>query len=188
MPCTSTGGGGTAHGKHNVRLAWGASAIRRQLVVHLCGPESSWMGTCPSTASGGQDVGTNVAECLSRPRQTRRRTEMSWVPWKDPSAVVICPFSSRHYLVIFPAVVHHPGVAHFCFLLRAFPETVHLTVKLLMQTQNHTLLEKDVKLPESYECASFQVGCHGSRCPCIDQLRVRRASSGTALPSVPGVA
>ncbi|KAJ6658288.1 hypothetical protein lerEdw1_020560 [Lerista edwardsae] len=62
-----------------------------------------------------------------------------------------------HYLVAFPAVLHHPSTERFCVLLRSLPETVHLAVTLEMTAQNYTLLEKDVEKPGMFECTSFQV-------------------------------
>ncbi|XP_042311607.1 alpha-2-macroglobulin-like protein 1 [Sceloporus undulatus] len=65
--------------------------------------------------------------------------------------------SDPHYLVAFPAAIHHPSTETFCVLLRSLPETVHLTVTLETKLQNHTLLDKDVEKPGTYECLDFQV-------------------------------
>ncbi|XP_053226653.1 alpha-2-macroglobulin-like protein 1 isoform X2 [Podarcis raffonei] len=65
--------------------------------------------------------------------------------------------SDPHYLLTFPAVIHHPDTEEFCVLLSNLPETVHLKITLEMTLQNHTLLEKDVEKPGTHECTSFQV-------------------------------
>ncbi|XP_033028841.1 alpha-2-macroglobulin-like protein 1 [Lacerta agilis] len=65
--------------------------------------------------------------------------------------------SDPHYLLTFPAVIHHPETEEFCVLLSHLQETVHLKITLEMTLQNHTLLEKDVEKPGTHECTSFQV-------------------------------
>ncbi|XP_060124957.1 alpha-2-macroglobulin-like protein 1 [Zootoca vivipara] len=65
--------------------------------------------------------------------------------------------SDPHYLLTFPAVIHHPDTEEFCVLLSNLQETVHLRVTLQMALQHHILLEKDVEKPGTYECTSFQV-------------------------------
>ncbi|XP_025031018.1 alpha-2-macroglobulin-like protein 1 [Python bivittatus] len=65
--------------------------------------------------------------------------------------------SDPHYLIIFPAFIHHPSTEKFCIFLDSLSNFVHLSVTLEMKMQNHTLLEKDVNPPGTFECASFQV-------------------------------
>nr|XP_016846278.1 PREDICTED: alpha-2-macroglobulin-like protein 1 [Anolis carolinensis] len=65
--------------------------------------------------------------------------------------------SDSHYLVAFPAVIHHPGNEKFCVLLSSLSETVHLSVIIETKIKNHTLLDKDVEKPGIYECPEFQV-------------------------------
>ncbi|XP_007055680.2 alpha-2-macroglobulin-like protein 1 [Chelonia mydas] len=62
-----------------------------------------------------------------------------------------------YYVVVIPAIIHHPGHEKVCIHLSSLPETVHLAVTLEMQTQNHTLVEKDVEKPGIFECISFKV-------------------------------
>nr|XP_006120000.1 alpha-2-macroglobulin-like protein 1 [Pelodiscus sinensis] len=64
---------------------------------------------------------------------------------------------SPYYVVVIPAIIHHPGHEKVCTHLISFPETVHLSVTLEMQNQNHTLVEKDVEKPGIFECISFKV-------------------------------
>ncbi|XP_070597948.1 alpha-2-macroglobulin-like protein 1 isoform X2 [Erythrolamprus reginae] len=66
-------------------------------------------------------------------------------------------FSDEHYLIIFPAFIHHPSTEKFCIFLDSFSKSVHVSVTLEMKLQNHTLLEKDVNTPGTFECTSFQV-------------------------------
>ncbi|XP_010216078.1 PREDICTED: alpha-2-macroglobulin-like protein 1 [Tinamus guttatus] len=62
-----------------------------------------------------------------------------------------------HYVVVFPAVIHHSREEKLCVHLRSLPEAVHLTVTLEMEAQNHTLVEQNVEKPGTFECISFQV-------------------------------
>ncbi|XP_053896163.1 alpha-2-macroglobulin-like protein 1 [Malaclemys terrapin pileata] len=62
-----------------------------------------------------------------------------------------------YYVVVIPAIIHHLGHEKVCIHLSSLPETVHLAVTLEMQTQNHTLMEKDVEKPGIFECISFKV-------------------------------
>ncbi|XP_019371612.1 PREDICTED: alpha-2-macroglobulin-like [Gavialis gangeticus] len=60
------------------------------------------------------------------------------------------------YVVVIPAIIHHPSQEKFCIHLSCLPETVHLAITLEMKIQNHTLVEKDVEKPGIFECISFQ--------------------------------
>ncbi|KAM6475570.1 alpha-2-macroglobulin-like protein 1 isoform 2-T2 [Liasis olivaceus] len=59
-------------------------------------------------------------------------------------------------MVVFPAIIDHPNMEKFCILLRSLQETNHLLVTLEMEAQNHTLAEKDVEAPGTFECIRFQ--------------------------------
>ncbi|KAH0628649.1 hypothetical protein JD844_010037 [Phrynosoma platyrhinos] len=72
------------------------------------------------------------------------------------STLIHIDLGYHHYLVAFPAVIHHPSTETFCVLLHSLPETVHLTVTLETKIQKHTLLDKDVEKPGTYECPDFQ--------------------------------
>ncbi|XP_063150606.1 alpha-2-macroglobulin-like protein 1 [Candoia aspera] len=65
--------------------------------------------------------------------------------------------SDHHYLIIFPAFIHYPSTEKFCIFLDSLSNSVHVSVTLQMKMQNHTLFEKDVNAPGTFECASFQV-------------------------------
>uniref|UniRef100_A0A8C3XWD4 Uncharacterized protein n=1 Tax=Chelydra serpentina TaxID=8475 RepID=A0A8C3XWD4_CHESE len=65
--------------------------------------------------------------------------------------------SPSYYVVVIPAIIHHPGHEKVCVHLSSLPETVHLAVTLEMKTQNHTLVEKDVEKPGIFECIGFKV-------------------------------
>ncbi|XP_042303669.1 alpha-2-macroglobulin-like protein 1 [Sceloporus undulatus] len=65
--------------------------------------------------------------------------------------------SDAHYMVVFPAIIHHPNTEKVCILISALPENVHLSVTLELEAQNHTLVEKDVEQPGTFECINFQV-------------------------------
>ncbi|XP_077202330.1 alpha-2-macroglobulin-like protein 1 isoform X2 [Paroedura picta] len=62
-----------------------------------------------------------------------------------------------HYMVVVPAILYHPNEEKVCILLSSLPENVHLTVTLEMTAQNHSIVEKDVARPGTFECISFQV-------------------------------
>uniref|UniRef100_A0A803TK12 Alpha-2-macroglobulin-like protein 1 n=1 Tax=Anolis carolinensis TaxID=28377 RepID=A0A803TK12_ANOCA len=79
--------------------------------------------------------------------------------WIWPVAMV----PKSHYLVAFPAVIHHPGNEKFCVLLSSLSETVHLSVIIETKIKNHTLLDKDVEKPGIYECPEFQVNLQGDQ-------------------------
>ncbi|KAH0628647.1 hypothetical protein JD844_010035 [Phrynosoma platyrhinos] len=64
--------------------------------------------------------------------------------------------SDAHYMVVFPAIIHHPNTEKVCILIKSLPENVHLSVKLELEAQNHTLVEKDVEQPGIFECINFQ--------------------------------
>ncbi|XP_062827460.1 alpha-2-macroglobulin-like protein 1 isoform X2 [Anolis carolinensis] len=70
-----------------------------------------------------------------------------------PASVI----SNAHYMVIFPAFIHHGNTEKVCILIRSLPETVHLSVTLELQAKNHTLVDKDVLQPGTFECFDFQV-------------------------------
>uniref|UniRef100_A0A8C3HQX8 Uncharacterized protein n=1 Tax=Chrysemys picta bellii TaxID=8478 RepID=A0A8C3HQX8_CHRPI len=69
---------------------------------------------------------------------------------------------NSYYVVVIPAIIHHLGHEKVCIHLSSLPETVHLAVTLEMQTQNHTLMEKDVEKPGIFECISFKVSWSSS--------------------------
>ncbi|KAM7127231.1 LOW QUALITY PROTEIN: alpha-2-macroglobulin-like protein 1 [Ciconia maguari] len=54
-----------------------------------------------------------------------------------------------HYMVVFPAVIHHSQEEKLCIHLCSLTEAVHLAVTLEVTTQNHTLVEQDVEKPSS---------------------------------------
>lgn len=60
-------------------------------------------------------------------------------------------------MVVIPAIIYHPNVEKVCLLLSALKEAVHVEVTLETQTQNHTLVEKDVDKPGIFECVEFKV-------------------------------
>ncbi|XP_068257889.1 alpha-2-macroglobulin-like protein 1 [Nyctibius grandis] len=62
-----------------------------------------------------------------------------------------------HYMVVFPAVIHHSQEEKLCIHLSSLTEAVHLAVTLEVATQNHTLVEKDVEKPGTFQCITFQV-------------------------------
>ncbi|XP_062975140.1 alpha-2-macroglobulin-like protein 1 isoform X2 [Elgaria multicarinata webbii] len=119
------------------------------------GPEGS-LGGCLCTRTPGL-VGAESSSVDLQPN-TVQAMGAAKLLWALALLSLAAPaISDPHYLVVFPAVIHHPSVEKFCVLLRSLPETVHLTVTLEMKIQNHTLLDKDVDNPGSYECTSFQV-------------------------------
>ncbi|XP_009865376.1 PREDICTED: alpha-2-macroglobulin-like protein 1, partial [Apaloderma vittatum] len=62
-----------------------------------------------------------------------------------------------HYMIVFPAVVHHAQEEKLYIHLSSLTEAVHLAVTLQMTSQNHTLVEKDVEKPGTFQCITFQV-------------------------------
>ncbi|XP_009960079.1 PREDICTED: alpha-2-macroglobulin-like protein 1, partial [Leptosomus discolor] len=62
-----------------------------------------------------------------------------------------------HYMVVFPAVMHHAQEEKLCIHLSSLTEDVHLAVTLQVTTQNHTLVEQDVKKPGTFQCITFRV-------------------------------
>uniref|UniRef100_A0A670ZDZ8 Uncharacterized protein n=1 Tax=Pseudonaja textilis TaxID=8673 RepID=A0A670ZDZ8_PSETE len=78
---------------------------------------------------------------------------------KKGTVLTILSFSfySRHYLIIFPAFIHHPSMEKFCIFLDSFSKSIHVSVTLEMKLQNHTLLDKDANIPGTFECTSFQL-------------------------------
>ncbi|XP_004938162.3 alpha-2-macroglobulin-like protein 1 isoform X2 [Gallus gallus] len=61
------------------------------------------------------------------------------------------------YMVVFPAVIHRFQEEKLCIHLSSVTEAVHLTVTLEVETQNETLVEKDMEKPSTFECISFKV-------------------------------
>ncbi|KAM9277694.1 alpha-2-macroglobulin-like protein 1 [Cariama cristata] len=61
-----------------------------------------------------------------------------------------------HYMVVFPAVIHHSQEEKLCIHLSSLTEAVHLVVTLQVTTQNHTLVEQDVEKPGTFQCITFQ--------------------------------
>uniref|UniRef100_A0A7M4F127 Uncharacterized protein n=1 Tax=Crocodylus porosus TaxID=8502 RepID=A0A7M4F127_CROPO len=53
------------------------------------------------------------------------------------------------YVVVIPAIIHHPSQEKFCIHLSFLPKTVCLAITPEMKIQNHTLVEKDVEKPDS---------------------------------------
>ncbi|KAM6093514.1 LOW QUALITY PROTEIN: alpha-2-macroglobulin-like protein 1 [Chlamydotis macqueenii] len=62
-----------------------------------------------------------------------------------------------HYMVVFPAVIHHSQEEKLCVHLCSLTEAVHLAVTLEVTTQNHTLVEQDVEKLSTFQCVTFQV-------------------------------
>ncbi|KAM6418037.1 alpha-2-macroglobulin-like protein 1 isoform 2-T2 [Pluvialis apricaria] len=62
-----------------------------------------------------------------------------------------------HYMVVFPAVIHHSQEENLCIHFSSLTEAVHLAVTLEVKTQNHTLVEQDVEKPGTFQCITFQV-------------------------------
>ncbi|XP_029896597.1 alpha-2-macroglobulin-like protein 1 isoform X1 [Aquila chrysaetos chrysaetos] len=61
-----------------------------------------------------------------------------------------------HYMVVFPAVIHHSQEEKLYIHLSSLTEAVHVAVTL-QTTQNHTLVEQDVEKPGTFQCITFQV-------------------------------
>ncbi|XP_019399702.1 PREDICTED: alpha-2-macroglobulin-like [Crocodylus porosus] len=55
------------------------------------------------------------------------------------------------YVVVIPAIIHHPSQEKFCIHLSFLPKTVCLAITPEMKIQNHTLVEKDVEKPGIFE-------------------------------------
>ncbi|XP_010301999.2 alpha-2-macroglobulin-like protein 1 [Balearica regulorum gibbericeps] len=62
-----------------------------------------------------------------------------------------------HYMVVFPAFIHHSQEEKLYIHLSSLTEAVHLAVTLEVTTQNHTLVEQDVEKPGTFQCITFQV-------------------------------
>ncbi|XP_009892429.1 PREDICTED: alpha-2-macroglobulin-like protein 1 [Charadrius vociferus] len=62
-----------------------------------------------------------------------------------------------HYMVVFPAVIHHSQEEKLCIHFSSLTEAVHLAVTLEVKTHNHTLVEQDVEKPGTFQCITFQV-------------------------------
>ncbi|KAM6091994.1 alpha-2-macroglobulin-like protein 1 [Theristicus caerulescens] len=61
-----------------------------------------------------------------------------------------------HYMVVFPAVIHHSQEEKLCIHLCSLTEAVHLAVTLEVTTHNHTLVEQDVEKPGTFRCVIFK--------------------------------
>ncbi|KAM6438805.1 alpha-2-macroglobulin-like protein 1 [Rhynochetos jubatus] len=61
-----------------------------------------------------------------------------------------------HYMVVFPAVIHHSQEEKLCIHLSSLTEAIHLSVSLGATTRNHTLVEQDVEKPGTFQCITFQ--------------------------------
>ncbi|PKU31347.1 alpha-2-macroglobulin-like protein 1 [Limosa lapponica baueri] len=61
-----------------------------------------------------------------------------------------------HYMVVFPAVIHHSQEEKLCVHFSSLTEAVHLAVTLEVKTQNYTLVEQDVEKPGTFQCITFQ--------------------------------
>uniref|UniRef100_A0A8B9P4I2 Uncharacterized protein n=1 Tax=Apteryx owenii TaxID=8824 RepID=A0A8B9P4I2_APTOW len=85
--------------------------------------------------------------------------------------------SADHYVVVFPAVIHHSQEEKLCVHLRSLPETVHLAVTLEVEAQNHTLVEQNVEKPGTSECISFEVSVAVIADLAEDALSFRQKSS-----------
>ncbi|XP_061217214.1 alpha-2-macroglobulin-like isoform X5 [Neopsephotus bourkii] len=62
-----------------------------------------------------------------------------------------------HYMVVFPAVIHYSQEEKLCIHFSSLSEAVHLAVTLQVSTQKHTLVERDVEKPGTFQCITFQV-------------------------------
>ncbi|XP_065531588.1 alpha-2-macroglobulin-like protein 1 isoform X3 [Lathamus discolor] len=62
-----------------------------------------------------------------------------------------------HYMVVFPAVIHYSQEEKLCIHFSSLTEAVHLAITLQVSTQNHTLVERDVEKPGTFQCITFQV-------------------------------
>uniref|UniRef100_A0A8C3JPG9 Uncharacterized protein n=1 Tax=Calidris pygmaea TaxID=425635 RepID=A0A8C3JPG9_9CHAR len=66
-------------------------------------------------------------------------------------------FLLDHYMVVFPAVIHHSQEEKLCVHCSSLTEAVHLAVTLEAKTQNYTLVEQEVEKPGTFQCITFQV-------------------------------
>uniref|UniRef100_A0A8C6NF76 Uncharacterized protein n=1 Tax=Melopsittacus undulatus TaxID=13146 RepID=A0A8C6NF76_MELUD len=62
-----------------------------------------------------------------------------------------------HFMVVFPAVIHYSQEEKLCIHFSSLTEAVHLAITLQVSTQNHTLVERDVEKPGTFQCITFQV-------------------------------
>ncbi|XP_027486903.1 alpha-2-macroglobulin-like protein 1 isoform X2 [Corapipo altera] len=62
-----------------------------------------------------------------------------------------------HYMVVFPAVIHHSQEEKLYIHFSSLTEDVHLAITLQATTQNHTLVELDLEKPGTFQCITFQV-------------------------------
>lgn len=60
-------------------------------------------------------------------------------------------------MVVFPAVIHYSQEEKLCIHFSSLTEAVHLAITLQVSTQNHTLVERDVEKPGTFQCIAFQV-------------------------------
>lgn len=90
-------------------------------------------------------------------------------------------------MVVFPAVIHRFQEEKLCIHLSSVTEAVHLTVTLEMETQNETLVEKDMEKPSTFECISFKVSVAVVADLSVDALTLTSDNSAllTCCPSLP---
>ncbi|XP_010075939.1 PREDICTED: alpha-2-macroglobulin-like protein 1, partial [Pterocles gutturalis] len=69
---------------------------------------------------------------------------------QDRTVLIYC-----HYIVVFPAVIHHSQEEKLCIHLCSLTEAVHLAITLEVTTQNYTLVEQDVEKPGTFQCITF---------------------------------
>ncbi|XP_038009294.1 alpha-2-macroglobulin-like protein 1 [Motacilla alba alba] len=62
-----------------------------------------------------------------------------------------------HYMVVFPAVIQQSQEEKLYIHFSSLTEAVHLAVTLRTKTQNHTLVERDVEKPGTFQSITFQV-------------------------------
>ncbi|XP_074757977.1 alpha-2-macroglobulin-like protein 1 [Athene noctua] len=62
-----------------------------------------------------------------------------------------------HYMVVFPAVIHHSQEEKLCIHFSSLTEDIHLAATLQVSSQNHTLVTQDVEKPGTFQCITFQV-------------------------------
>lgn len=90
-------------------------------------------------------------------------------------------------MVVFPAVIHRFQEEKLCIHLSSVTEAVHLTVTLEVETQNETLVEKDMEKPSTFECISFKVSVAVVADLSVDALTLTSDNSAllTCCPSLP---
>uniref|UniRef100_A0A8C8ANX7 Alpha-2-macroglobulin n=1 Tax=Otus sunia TaxID=257818 RepID=A0A8C8ANX7_9STRI len=74
------------------------------------------------------------------------------------ATVPSAPFLTQlHYMVVFPAVIHHSQEEKLCIHFSSLTEDVQLAATLQVTSQNHTLVTQDVEKPGTFQCITFQV-------------------------------